>query len=138
MFRPSWILVPVLLTLGQAALALDLSKEQMVYIDAWLVARHLNAFGDPEGTVYTGGTPLIDSATGVQMDRYEHVLRKHPDLADEIAYVPGPERLARKHLSEGQGLLRDLGRQLRFEALSADGSRLDVLRRVLLALKHGF
>jgi hypothetical protein len=50
-------------------------------LDQQLAARGLNEFGDPPGTMYAGGTPLFDEASGKRVDRKEYVLRKHPDLA---------------------------------------------------------
>ena len=49
-------------------------------IDAWLAEKHLNEFGDPPGTSYTGGTPLFNEHTGVRRERYEYILSKHPEL----------------------------------------------------------
>ena len=49
-------------------------------IDAWLFANKLNQYGDPEGTVYAGGTPLFDESTGMTKDRHEYVLEKYPQL----------------------------------------------------------
>lgn len=50
-------------------------------IDAWLRANDatLNEYGDAEGTVYTGGTPLFDERTGRTITRYEYIVRQHPD-----------------------------------------------------------
>lgn len=50
-------------------------------VDAWLKARGLNEFGDPPGTMYMGGTPLFDEATGERRDRIEYVIEKHPEVA---------------------------------------------------------
>ena len=49
-------------------------------LDRELAARHLNEFGDPEGTMYTGGTPLFDEKTGKRTDRAEYVFSRHPDI----------------------------------------------------------
>lgn len=49
-------------------------------IDAWLTGHHLNPYGDPPGTDYTGGTPLFNERTGERRDRYEYILSKHPEL----------------------------------------------------------
>lgn len=48
-------------------------------VDAWLAARHLDAFGSPEGGVYAGGTPLFDESTGRARSRVEHVYAMHPE-----------------------------------------------------------
>jgi len=58
-------------------------------IDLWLSDRHLNPYGDPPGTEYTGGTPLFNEKTGERKDRYEYILAKHPELN------PAPE--GKKH-----------------------------------------
>src|SRR3982751_23774 len=49
-------------------------------IDLWLAQRDLNQFGDPAGTMYTGGTPLFDERTGQTTNRIDSLLRKHPEL----------------------------------------------------------
>ena len=49
-------------------------------VERWLAARELNQYGDPVGTMYTGGTPLFDERTGQTTDRLEHLVRKHPQL----------------------------------------------------------
>ena len=49
-------------------------------LDRELAARHLNEFGDPEGTMYTGGTPLFDEKSGKRTDRAEYVFSRHPDI----------------------------------------------------------
>jgi len=48
-------------------------------IDAWIIENDLNQYGDPKDTVYMGGTPLFDERTGKTIDRYEYILRNHPD-----------------------------------------------------------
>jgi hypothetical protein len=48
-------------------------------LDRWLTERKLDPYGMPEGTMYAGGTPLFDEATGRQTDRLEYVYRKHPE-----------------------------------------------------------
>ncbi len=40
----------------------------------------LNRYGDPDGTVYAGGSPLMDERTGATMTRDEYVLSHHPEL----------------------------------------------------------
>jgi hypothetical protein len=49
-------------------------------IDKWIREGKRNEFGDPQGTVYAGGTPLFDMRSGKTRDRYEHILDKHPEL----------------------------------------------------------
>ncbi|HEY6908434.1 MAG TPA: hypothetical protein VI356_03630 [Myxococcales bacterium] len=50
-------------------------------LDRELAARKLNAFGDPEGTMYAGGTPLFDERTGASISREQYVFSHHPELA---------------------------------------------------------
>ena len=50
-------------------------------IDAWLAGRGLGEYGDPPGTMYMGGTPLFDEATGERRDRVDYLLEKHPEIA---------------------------------------------------------
>ncbi len=48
-------------------------------IDDWILKNNLNKYGDPKDTVYTGGTPLFNEMTGKAVDRYEYILKRHPD-----------------------------------------------------------
>ena len=48
-------------------------------VDRWLVDRKLDPYGMPEGTMYAGGTPLFNEATGRQIDRLDYIYRKHPE-----------------------------------------------------------
>lgn len=52
-------------------------------IEAWLKAQGRNEFGDPEGTMYAGGTPLFDERTGQTKDRWDYILAKHPEAGEE-------------------------------------------------------
>jgi len=49
-------------------------------IDRWIKQKGLNPYGDPQGTMYLGGTPLFDERTGRTKDRYEYILERHPEL----------------------------------------------------------
>ncbi len=60
-------------------------------VDRELAVRKLNPFGDPEGTIYPGGSPTLSLKEGV--DRYDYVLRHRRDIAVRCTKVPGePER----------------------------------------------
>ncbi|MCI0570547.1 MAG: hypothetical protein L0Y66_07340 [Myxococcaceae bacterium] len=48
-------------------------------VDRWLEGRGLDRYGHAEGTMYMGGTPLFDEATGKHTDRLTYVYRKQPD-----------------------------------------------------------
>ena len=52
-------------------------------IEEWIRERGLNEFGDRPGTMYAGGTPLFDEFTGRKRDRYEYILKRHPELRSE-------------------------------------------------------
>jgi len=57
-----------------------ISDELKQRIDQYLKDNKLNQYGDPEGTMYIGGTPLFNEGSGESTDRYEHVLKKHPQI----------------------------------------------------------
>src|SRR5437868_5401403 len=48
-------------------------------LDAWLKERGLNPYGDPPDTVYAGGNPTFDEASGASVSREEWVFRRHPE-----------------------------------------------------------
>ncbi len=54
-------------------------------LDRWLAERKLDPYGMPEGTMYAGGTPLFDEATGRRIDRLEYVYMKHPEAKTACA-----------------------------------------------------
>jgi len=56
-----------------------ISSEESRKIETWIIKNGLNQFGDPTGTVYAGGTPLINPKTGANIDRMDYILQKHPD-----------------------------------------------------------
>jgi len=62
----------------------DLPKDIQLQIDNWLLSQNLNEYGDPEGTMYTGGTPTFDEATGEVKDRFELIFDKFPELIDKF------------------------------------------------------
>jgi len=57
----------------------ELSKSEKLEIDTWIAENGLNKYGDPLGTVYTGGTPLFNESTGQKISRYDYILMRHPD-----------------------------------------------------------
>ena len=56
-----------------------ISPEEKGLIEIWIRENNLNQYGDPKDTVYMGGTPLFDEKTGESIDKYEYILRRHPD-----------------------------------------------------------
>jgi hypothetical protein len=57
----------------------QLNEVEKNLIEAWITKNQLNIYGDPKNTMYTGGTPLFNEATGQKKDRFEYILEKHPD-----------------------------------------------------------
>jgi hypothetical protein len=49
-------------------------------IDRWIRDKNLNPYGDSKDTMYAGGSPLFNEATGQAQDRYEYILSRHPEL----------------------------------------------------------
>jgi hypothetical protein len=62
----------------------DLSIELKEKIDVWLENNNYNRYGDPIDTMYTGGTPLFNEATGESLGRFSYILSKHPDILKKI------------------------------------------------------
>lgn len=58
----------------------EVSVAAKLRIDRWIEANGYNEYGDPQGTIYAGGTPLFNEATGVTIDRYDYILSQHPEL----------------------------------------------------------
>ena len=57
-----------------------IDEETKKRIDRWIRDRDRNQYGDAKDTVYTGGTPLFDEVTGRNLDRYEYILKRNPEL----------------------------------------------------------
>jgi hypothetical protein len=48
-------------------------------VEDWIAKNHLNQYGDADGTMYAGGTPLFDEASGQTRDRLQYIFEKHPE-----------------------------------------------------------
>ena len=57
----------------------NLNDQQKKWIDETIAKKGLNEYGDPRGTAYMGGTPLFNEMTGTTTDRYDYIVKKHPD-----------------------------------------------------------
>jgi len=57
----------------------QISQEEKQKIDRWIITNNRNLYGDPKDTVYLGGTPLFNEATGQSLDKYEYIITKYPD-----------------------------------------------------------
>lgn len=55
------------------------SVPERVRIERWITDNGLNQYGDPADTLYAGGSPLFDEATGKSITRWEYIFEKHPD-----------------------------------------------------------
>lgn len=49
-------------------------------VDRWLKKHGLDSFGNAEGTMYAGGTPLFDERTGESTDRMAYVFSQKPEV----------------------------------------------------------
>ncbi|ATB48365.1 hypothetical protein [Corallococcus macrosporus] len=52
---------------------------QEACVDAWLQKQGLDAYGNPEGSMYAGGTPLFDERTGERTDRLDFIFKNKPE-----------------------------------------------------------
>lgn len=48
-------------------------------VDKWLTEKKLDRYGNAEGTMYAGGTPLFDERTGESRDRLDYVYERQPE-----------------------------------------------------------
>ena len=54
-------------------------------VDRWLQERKMDTYGHPEGTMYAGGSPLFNEATGESRDRLEYVFSRQPEARKACA-----------------------------------------------------
>lgn len=64
---------------GEGLSDTTLPKDEERKILNWMEENNLNEYGDPQGTVYTGGTPLFDETTGTYQPLYDYLISQHPD-----------------------------------------------------------
>ncbi len=65
-------------------IASSLTDEAKTSIDNWLAENSLNKYGDTKDSMYIGGTPLFDEATGEARDRFEYILENNPELVEQL------------------------------------------------------
>ena len=65
-------------------LVAELTSQGKEKIDEWLEEKNLNQYGDSTETMYTGGTPLFNEATGQTIERYSYLLQKFPEMIDDL------------------------------------------------------
>ena len=63
--------------------------KQTECVEKWLKGHGLDEYGNPRGTMYTGGTPTFDEATGRSVDRWTLVAKNRPEALQSCA-VPLP------------------------------------------------
>jgi hypothetical protein len=83
--RPAPVAQPP--TPAEARIRVD--AKQTECLERWLKGHGLDAYGNPEGTMYAGGTPTFDEATGRSVDRWTLVARNRPEALQSCA-VPIP------------------------------------------------
>lgn len=67
---PTQPLIPGSVVVGERKRCMDLELQR----------RGLNEYGDPFGTTYPAGSPLVNAVTGTTEDRYDYVTRRLPDI----------------------------------------------------------
>ena len=76
---------------GMPQASRDRAQEEAC-VDRWLAQRKLDPYGNEEGMMYAGGTPLFDERTGRSTDRLEYVYKKHPEARAACAPAKTPAR----------------------------------------------
>ena len=66
-------------TPGEEKMKERISSEEKELIETWIIKNDLNQYADPKDTVYMGGTPLFDERTGRTIDKYEYIVKNHPN-----------------------------------------------------------
>ncbi len=54
-------------------------------VDKWAKDKKLDRYGNAEGTMYAGGTPLFDERTGETRDRLEYFYERQPEAKKACA-----------------------------------------------------
>ncbi|MCD4762311.1 hypothetical protein K8R32_05125 [bacterium] len=62
----------------------ELTPADREAIDKWLEENGYNRYGDSPGIMYAGGTPLFNEATGKSIDRFDYILKRHPEIFEKI------------------------------------------------------
>ncbi|KAG8467011.1 hypothetical protein KFE25_000327 [Diacronema lutheri] len=57
---------------------MGVSQAERGAIERWISAKGLDKYGNPSGTMYAGGSPTFNMATGEMTDRFEYIAKKHP------------------------------------------------------------
>ena len=65
--------------------SLQLDATQTACVDKWLKGHGLDDYGNPQGTMYAGGTPTFDEKTGRSVDRWTLVAKNRPEALQSCA-----------------------------------------------------
>ena len=60
-------------------------------VDEWLTAHKLDSFGNPEGSDYKHGTPLMDEVNGQAVNRFDYVYAHHPEAKQACIHLRQPQ-----------------------------------------------
>ena len=72
-----------------AAARIQPDPKQTECVEKWLKGHGLDDYGNPQGTLYAGGTPTFDETTGRYADRWTMVAKNRPEALQSCA-VPIP------------------------------------------------
>lgn len=67
-----------------------LDAKQTECVEKWLKGHGLDDYGNPQGTMYAGGTPTLDEATGRTVDRWSLVAKNRPEALQSCAVAIPP------------------------------------------------
>lgn len=70
---------------GATALSETERQAKEACLDKWLKSKKLDPYGNADGTMYAGGTPLFNEATGETKDRLEYVYARQPEAKKACA-----------------------------------------------------
>ena len=69
---------------------IDVDAKQTECVDKWLKGHGLDPYGNPQGTMYAGGTPTFDETTGRSVDRWTLVAKNRPEALHSCAVALPP------------------------------------------------
>ena len=75
-------------TTSAASIKYILTDAQKKAIDDYIASKDLNEFGEAKDTVYAGGTPLFDEATGTTSDKYDYAIDHNAEIKKLVASFP--------------------------------------------------
>lgn len=69
---------------------IHLDAKQTACVEQWLKGHGLDDYGNPHGTMYAGGNPTFDEATGRSVDRWTLVAKNRPEALQSCAVALPP------------------------------------------------